>query len=344
MNICSCCDQLWYKHSAATAEKLRLSNPSVIKYLLCKLSVDDVEWVCQSCYKHLRKNKIPPCAIKNGMSFPVKPDFFDLNELDCRLLAPRLAFQKLMQAPRGNQFKIKGNVVNVPADVNNTVNVLPRLPQESGTIKVQLKRRLQYKSSALSLNVRPHKIVQAAKWLAANSTLYREQGVSFSDGRVHRLSMNLSGNENTSQCCSQVNSLLSDVDNIGHDADIETEHYTDDWIEDDTEIPAGVADTMLTATDFLEDSEREQIYSIAPGEGSTPLSIFRDKFSKELAYPGIFIGQKRPENEERLVDVHHSDICKSELRRSDRRAAICVENIFFKTKKLQMKFFKENLK
>ena len=29
--------------------------------------------------------------------------------------------------------------------------------------------------------------------------------------------------------------------------------------------------------------------------------------------------------------------CKSELRRTDRRAAKCVENIFFKTKKLQMK-------
>ena len=110
---------IWYKHSATTAEKLRLSNPSVIKYLLCKLSVDDMEWVCQSCYKHPQKNKILPCAIKNGMSFPLKPDFFDLNELECRLLALRLALQNLMQAPRGNQFKIKGNVVNVPADVNN---------------------------------------------------------------------------------------------------------------------------------------------------------------------------------------------------------------------------------
>ena len=28
--ICSCCDQLWYKHSVTTAEKLRLSNASVI--------------------------------------------------------------------------------------------------------------------------------------------------------------------------------------------------------------------------------------------------------------------------------------------------------------------------
>ena len=101
-------------NTVTTAEKLRLSNPNVMKYLLSKQSVDDKEWVCQSCYKHLWKNKIPPCAIKNGISFPVKPDFFDLNELECRLLAPRLAFQKLMQAPRGNQLKIKGNVVNVP--------------------------------------------------------------------------------------------------------------------------------------------------------------------------------------------------------------------------------------
>jgi len=89
-----------------------------------------------------------------------------------------------MQAPRGNQLKIKGNVVNVPADVNNTVNVLPRLPEESGTIKVQLQRRLRYKSSALSLNVRPYKILQAANWLANNSNLYREQGISFSLDRV----------------------------------------------------------------------------------------------------------------------------------------------------------------
>ena len=94
---------------------------------------------------------------------------------------------------------------------------------------------------------------------------------------------------------------------------------------------------MLTATDFLEDHERETIHNIAPGEGNRPLSIFRDKYSEELAYPGIFLCQKRPEDKERSVKVFYSDICKSELRRSDRRAGMCVENIFFKTKKLQMK-------
>ena len=115
----------------------------------------------------------------------------------------------------------------------------------------------------------------------------------------------------------------------------------DDFSEDEAEIRAGVTDTMLTATDFLDDSERQQIYNIAPGEGNRPLSIFRDQYSEELAYPGIFLGQRRPHEKQRLTSIYYSAICKSELRRADRRVAMCVENIFFKAKKMQMKILLE---
>ena len=86
---------------------------------------------------------MPPCALANAMKFPFKPDFFDWNELECILLARQLAFQKIFPTPRG-QLKVNGNVVNVRVDVNNTVNMLPRLSHETGTIKVQLNRQLQY--------------------------------------------------------------------------------------------------------------------------------------------------------------------------------------------------------
>ncbi len=56
-----------------------------------------------------------------------------------------------------------------------------------------------------------------------------------------------------------------------------------------------------------------------------------------MAYPGIFLGEKRPNDKQRLKSVYYSEICKSELRQYNRRAAMCVENIFFKAKKLQMK-------
>jgi len=63
----------------------------------------------------------------------------------------------------------------------------------------------------------------------------------------------------------------------------------------------------------------------------------RPSLSDKHYNPNIFCGQRRADNSERFVPVHYSDICKSELRRTDRRAAKCVENIFFKTKMLQMK-------
>ena len=113
--------------------------------------------------------------------------------------------------------------------------MLPRLPQESGTVKVQLKRRLQYKSSA-------------ANWLAANSNLYREHGISFSEDRIARYnitSQNETENEDTSQA--SCNEQISDTCNAERTAGKETSEIHDDWTEVDAKKPAGVTDTMLTA-------------------------------------------------------------------------------------------------
>ena len=210
--------------------------------------------------------------------------------------------------------------------MTTTVNMLPRLPQETETIKVQLKRRLQYKSYALFLNIRTNKVYQADAWLANTSTLYREQGITFDK--------NWENNFGTSQQYSDKTSTKSgDCNEIsGHEVNSKSSPNDDDWSEDEAEIPAAVTDSMLTATDFLDDSERQHVYNFAPGEGSRSLSLFRDQHSQELAYPGIFLGNKRPDDKQRLISAYYSNICKSELRRSDRRAAMCIENIFFKAK------------
>ena len=225
--------------------------------------------------------------------------------------------------------------------------MLPRLPSETGTIKVNLKRKLQYKSSALSLNVRPHKVVEAANWLMTNSSLYKDEGISFNPQWVNQYNEEIVWHEHVDNnvCNDNSDTVESDeldkqstiIDGNSTNVDFQTIEHKDEWSEDEAETPAGVTDTMLTSTDFLEDNERQNILNVAPAEGNRPLTIFRDKYSEELAYPGIFLGQRRPENKAQTSKVLYSDICKSELRRSDRRAAMCVENIFYKTKKLQMK-------
>ena len=76
--VCSCCDKLWYKYSVLHTHNIDSQN--VDKYLCNKTSVDNKEWVCITCHSYFIKNNVLPCAILNGMKFPDKPDFCDLNE------------------------------------------------------------------------------------------------------------------------------------------------------------------------------------------------------------------------------------------------------------------------
>ena len=69
------------------------------------------------------------------------------------MISPLIPFMQLHELPRGGQLSIHGNVVNVPADVNSTVNSLPRPLNELQTIPIKLKRRLTYKHHYLLENI-----------------------------------------------------------------------------------------------------------------------------------------------------------------------------------------------
>ena len=194
------------------------------------------------------------------------------------------------------------------------------------TCKIQLKRRLQCKRSALTLNIRPNEVMETAAWLVNTSPLYQDQGITVDESWMHEVRNSLDETNMTPVISNDENSQT--IENS----------VEDEWSKDETEIPAGVTDTMLTPPDYVDNSERQQIYNVAPEEGNTPLSVFRDLYTEEMAYPGTFLGQKRPNDKQRLKSVYYTEIYKSELRRSDRRAAMCVENIFFKAKKCQMKY------
>ena len=52
--ICTCCDQLWYKHSVIPVTTLKENNPDVQKRLLNRKSVNNVERLRKTCNKHLK--------------------------------------------------------------------------------------------------------------------------------------------------------------------------------------------------------------------------------------------------------------------------------------------------
>ncbi len=139
--------------------------------------------------------------------------------------------------------------------------------------------------------------------------MYQEQGITLDESWMTSI---------------QPETVSGDIENENSNGSDDQTNPEDNWSEDEAEILAGVTDSMLTAPDFVDHNERQGIYNFAPAEGNRPLSIFRDQYSEELAYPGIFFDQKRPDDKQRLKSVYYSEICKSELRQFDRRTAMCV--------------------
>lgn len=312
--VCSCCTQTFFRHNVQKSENL----PDVTKqrFLTNFVSVDMCEWVCLTCFRCLKSGKTPSLWIHNGLKFPAKPSELNLTSLEERLVSPRLPFMQLREMPRGGQLNLRGNIVNVPADVNNTIKSLPRMMDENETIMLKLKRSLQYKHHVSFENIRPTQVFEAAKWLVSNSSLFRTEGIEVNNTWLQQPSQAFSIQsepcDTTAECSNDATAVQSDC-----------------WTEDENfnDRPTGNLDTCLQSVDFR---EFNQVLSLAPGEKNTPLGLFQDIYSEILSFPTIFCGQARTDNEKRQVPLHYSAICKWELRNVDRRVATCVPNIFYK--------------
>ena len=137
------------KNTHIPAESKRL-------YFTKFVSVHSEEWVCHTCLTALRNSNIAKLYIVSGMKWLKKPRELDLHQLEERLIALRIPFMQIKELPRGGQFSLKGNVINVPVDIQPTVYCLPRPMDEHFTVAVQLKKKnLSYKKVDFKENVRP---------------------------------------------------------------------------------------------------------------------------------------------------------------------------------------------
>ncbi|VDI28360.1 Hypothetical predicted protein [Mytilus galloprovincialis] len=144
-------------------------------------SVQHIEWICHTCLNAIKRQKIPRFAIANKMGFPQKPKELNLYPLEERLLSLRIPFMQIRQLPRGGQLSVKGNVVNVPVEVQPTINSLPHTLEKSGTISVKLKKKLEFKKCDFSENVRPFAVICALHYLMRTSDLYKSSGIEINE-------------------------------------------------------------------------------------------------------------------------------------------------------------------
>ena len=342
--VCTCCHQTWFRKGVCMLKNINLPKSSRL-YLTKFTSVNDEEWICHTCMGAIRDGKVPKLSVANGMKWPDKPPELDLHQLEERLISLRIPFMQIRELPRGGQYSLKGNVINVPVDIQPTVSCLPRPMDENFTIAVQLKKKLSYKKVDFKENVRPLRVLTALHWLVNKSELYKRAGVEIdvdwfkevteSSEETVREFLEVPKGQNKEKH-RQNPTVKEDASEylLSKDSKTTDDYDSDHFSEIDTSEQVGNVDTLV------DDENLESKYdaiTFAPGEGQHPLSLYHDVDAEYLCFPTIFCGERRPSKEERTVPVYYSDIVKWELRSVDRRAAQSVPNIFFKHKKLQMK-------
>ena len=353
--VCTCCHQTWFKHSMTPEDKWpkKIDHQILHEHITNYKSKDDKQWLCHTCINNLKEKRTPKLSFKNKTCFPPKIDVLDLQVLEERLIALRIPFMQIRELPRGSQLSMKGAVVNVPTDVQTTVNSLPRTQSMMETIPIKLKRRLVYKTSTCTQNVRPARVIKALQYLLENSDLYKDANItiddtwkdtfttekSLSEDQQNMIDShaNLQNNENIRQ--DENNNDVEPNDSEHNIKQVNNDDSEDDGFEEKENEPEGNVDTLLDDIDF----STSNILSFAPGEGQRPLSFYKDQDAEYMSFPCIFSGQKRATNSERSVPVHYSDICKYELRSIDRRAALNIPNLFFKMKRLQIKYISDKV-
>ena len=341
--ICTCCHQTWFRKSVSMLKNTHIPEESKRLYCTDYMSVNNEEWVCHTCLSALRERKCPKLSVGNGFKWPNKPVELNLHQLEERLIALRIPFMQIRELPHGGQYSLKGNVINVPVDIQPTINCLPRPMDENFTVAIQLKKKLSYKTVDFKENVRPLRVLTALHWLMNNSKLYKNSGIVIDDDWFQEVTESAEetvreflgvSREQTNDKHSMDNEKQEQITSkkdTNAPADYDSDHYS----EIDANDHVGNIDTLVDDADI--DNKCDKVYTFAPGEGQHPLSLYNDKDAEYLCFPSIFCGQTPPSKEERIVPVHYSDIVKWELRSVDRRAAQSVPNIFFKHKKLQMK-------
>ena len=142
--VCSCCHQTWFRKSVSMLKNTHISAESKRLHCTDFTSVGNEEWICHTCLSALRESKPPKLSVANGMKWPDKPPELNLHQLEERLIALRIPFMQIRELPRGGQYSLKGNVINVPVDIQPTINCLPRPMDENFTVAIQPKKKLSY--------------------------------------------------------------------------------------------------------------------------------------------------------------------------------------------------------
>ena len=124
--------------------------------------------LCHNCHMLFKKSKIPKIHYSNGLKLEKIPEELQLTNLEQQLIARLLLFIMIKKLPTTRMKANFDKIISVPIeedDVSKTISALPRHPDQSKIVAVQLKRKLEMKNTHLQEFIRPAKCIRAVEKL-----------------------------------------------------------------------------------------------------------------------------------------------------------------------------------
>jgi hypothetical protein len=166
-HTCTICERFRFRTQVQKFNQAKYQKHSAILDL-CNIATEvDEQWICIPCHQSLTKGKMPPLSVVANNLKPINMpgELNNLNTLEQFLITPVLPFMKIISLPKGSQRGMHGPVVCVASEVTRTVQNLPRPIDDSGLLKVKLKRKLAYKGHHLYQQVRMNLVADALHFL-----------------------------------------------------------------------------------------------------------------------------------------------------------------------------------
>ena len=259
---------------------------------------------------------MPDQACANGLQLhDIPQDLQNILPLERRVISPRIPFITILVMKQyGGHYKVNGPPVNVPATLDQIIDILPHMPSDLQLHPVKLKCKLEYKSHYMYDMICRDHVISAITWLKAHNSHYRDiklnehwysdiasgelslqldesdNHITMNEDIVHKQSLNTADisketqNKDDSQvlCTTQIES--TNVDNIDTESDEDTEQAEEQIAINHRQELTG--DPLPSVVQF--ENLENQIYQCAPGENNIPKYILLDNDFEVLAFPDLF--------------------------------------------------------
>ena len=320
--ICTCCHQRMFQsnvqlYTSELRDKINEKKTGHTETCIdeeIKTRIDGIDkcYICLTCARHMKGNKIPPMSLKNGLKLTesdkdLKDQKLEMTELEGALIAKNIIFQKIYQLPKSRWTALKDKVVNVPINedsILNTVESLPRTPQGAGLIGVALKRKAEYKNTHKCQLINPDKLFRILEKLKrCNNPHYQfyddynsyKTRCEASDPEGYNVIFNDIVHEKVEQMDgTQLNEVIDEIDLEKED------NKGDENIEEKEELEFITKDPVKKFQFRYNDSlcmtnkypeigvtDTKESISIAPGEGQIPRDIMTDDAWDVKAFPHL---------------------------------------------------------